>query len=718
MPTAILCINSTSAAAPFQEKPASAPAERSQAQGRAPAERLGTSITTATRRDEKVFDVPYTAYVIDSNEIQNLQLRRSTPEAVSQIPAVMGQKTAHGQGSPFMRGFTGYNTLFLIDGIRLNNSTFRSGPNQYWATVDPFSYQRLELVMGPSSVLYGTDAVGGVANAFTNRRTKFDPGVHADGRTFVRWSEAESSFIERVEGSANVDDTFGIFAGVTYKDFGDLRAGSPTGVQPNTGYWDLSGDIRADMKLSNELTFTTVYQHVDQDHVPRTHSTVDGVPFQGTKPGTERKRDYDQTRDLIYGRLTRADGGQSLDSEEFTLYWHRQQERRDRIPNATSRDISGFDVNSPGVQGQIVRDTDLGVFTGGFEYQHDFVQSFRRNFKTTAPAAEEVQGAVGDNAGYDLLGIYLQDQITAGDFEITPGVRYTFARAFADQVDNPKIASTSPSVAGNVINISERWSELTGSVRALYHVSDDVNIFGGVSQAFRAPSLSDLTAFDETSAKEFPSPGLNPERFLQEELGVKARGESWNAQVTYWETQIFGGIIPSPTGALFGTTPVVAKDNTGDGYMHGAEVQGDWNFFNRFTTFAWASWQEGYVDQTLFAGGTATNTRAPISRAMPLSGLLGLRYAGEESRWYAEVQFRGARRQDKLSFKDRTDLQRIPPGGTPGWVVADLRAGWRATENILITGALENIGNVDYRVHGSGINEPGVNFVVGVDVRF
>lgn len=712
-----LCVAASLAAAPAAAQ--NPPAESRPATDTRPrAERLDPSMTTATRRDEKVFDVPYTAHVLEAEDIQNFKLRRSTPDAISQLPEVMGQKTAMGQGSPFLRGFTGYNTLFLIDGIRLNNSAFRSGPNQYWSTVDPFSYERLEVVLGPGSVLYGTDAVGGVVQAFTNRRTKFEPGFHADGRTFFRWSEAESSFIERVEGSANADDTFGIFAGVTYKDAGDLRAGGPTDVQNNSAFWDLDGDIRADFKLSNELKFTTVYQHVDQDHVPRTHSTKYAKPFHGTVPGTEIKRDQDQTRDLLYGRLTRADVGSSVDREELTLFWHRQQERRDRIPSAGRLDISGFDVQSPGVQLQIVRDTDLGILNGGFEYQHDYVQSFKRNFKTATPVAEEVQGPLGDNAGYDLLGIYLQDTIRSGELELTPGVRYTLAHAFADQVDNPKIASTSPTAAGNVIDFSDRWSEVTGSIRALYHINPDLNIFAGVSEAFRAPSLSDLSAFDETSAKEFPSPGLEPERFLQEEIGVKARGDAWSAQVSIWETQIFGGIIPSPTGTFSGTTPVVQKDNTGDGYIHGADLQGSVGVADNLSLFGWGSWQEGYVDQTLFLTGGTSTTRAPISRAMPLAGLLGLRYSANDNKWFAEVAFRGAVRQDKLSFKDRTDTQRIPPGGTPGWFVADIRGGYRVRENILVTSALENVGNADYRIHGSGLNEPGVNFIVGIDIRF
>jgi hemoglobin/transferrin/lactoferrin receptor protein len=89
------------------------------------------------------------------------RIARTLPEALEGVTGVAVQKTAHGQGSPFIRGFTGFRTVLLIDGIRLNNGVFRDGPNQYSATVDPFALGRLEVVRGPGAVLYGSDAVGG-----------------------------------------------------------------------------------------------------------------------------------------------------------------------------------------------------------------------------------------------------------------------------------------------------------------------------------------------------------------------------------------------------------------------------------------------------------------------------------------------------------------------------------------------------------------------------
>ena len=82
------------------------------------------------------------------------------------MAGVWMQKTNHGGGSPFIRGLTGYYTLILTDGIRFNNSTFRSGPNQYLVTIDQSTLQRMEVLRGQGSVQYGSDAIGGVAQLF------------------------------------------------------------------------------------------------------------------------------------------------------------------------------------------------------------------------------------------------------------------------------------------------------------------------------------------------------------------------------------------------------------------------------------------------------------------------------------------------------------------------------------------------------------------------
>ena len=169
-------------------------------------------MVTATRTEKKPFDVPAFVDRVTGEDLRSRELSRTVPEALRAVPGVMVQKTSHGQGSPYMRGFTGFRNLFLIDGIRLNNSVFREGPNQYWNTVDPYSIGRIEVVKGPASVLYGSDAIGGTVQAFTKAPLTF---AGEAGHLYLRVASAEESFIGRGELGLGAGEKTGFLGGVT-----------------------------------------------------------------------------------------------------------------------------------------------------------------------------------------------------------------------------------------------------------------------------------------------------------------------------------------------------------------------------------------------------------------------------------------------------------------------------------------------------------------------
>ncbi len=103
---------------------------------------------------------------------------------------------------------------------------------------------------------------------------------------------------------------------------------------------------------------------------------------------------------------------------------------------------------------------------------------------------------------------------------------------------------------------------------------------------------------------------------------------------------------------------------------------------------------------------------------MPLTGQLGVRYEPAGSDWWIEGVLMGADKADELSIRDAGDTQRIPPGGTPGYVVAHLRGGWQVAENGNVGFALENLTDEDYRIHGSGSNMPGLNLILTTSWTF
>src|SRR5688572_13172576 len=147
------------------------------AQDPKPAQQDYTIYGSSPEKGQLLKDAPYSANLVTEADAQK-RMSRTFPEMIEEATGVSVQKTGPGQGSPFIRGFTGFRNVLLIDGIRLNNSVFREGPNQYWATVDSYMVESLEVVRGPSSVLYGSDAMGGTVLASTKPVVFKDQAVY------------------------------------------------------------------------------------------------------------------------------------------------------------------------------------------------------------------------------------------------------------------------------------------------------------------------------------------------------------------------------------------------------------------------------------------------------------------------------------------------------------------------------------------------------------
>jgi len=649
--------------------------------------RMPEVIVTATRSEAETLAVPYTAAALSAERLQAEQLARTVPEALKEMPAVMVQKTAHGQGSPFIRGFTGFRTLFLVDGIRLNNSTFRDGPNQYWNTVDPFSVGRLEIVKGPSSVLYGSDAIGGTVNALT--LTLPDD---LTGRAYYRYASAEDSHTGRMEGGG-ATGPLRIHAGVTVKSYGDLND------MPKTGYDEWDADLKAEYRFDADRRLVAAWQHVDQDDAWRTHRTIYAVNFHGTTNGNDLATIYDQNRDLAYVQY-------QSEALKLSVSYQYQGEVQDRVRSNWRRELSTVDVHTLGLSAQLTTPSPVGTWTYGAEYYRDWVQSEQVNYNSNGTVnAALVQGPVADDATYDLVGVYVQDQVPLpARWELTLGARYTYARAEASVVTN---------VPGGV---HDDWHNIVGSARLQWQVdrADHWRVFGGVSQGFRAPNLSDLTRFDiaRSGETEVPMPGLDPEQFIAFELGTKTQYENLQAEFAYFYTFINDMIVRQPAG----TGSLVAKRNSGEGYVHGFEASAKWQFHPQLAAFGWITWMEGAVDG--FPTISPVPTREYLSRVMPLSGAVGLRWDAPGRKFWAEALTLMSATADKLSSGDIADNQRIPPGGTPGWAVLTIRGGWRINQHFTLSAACENVFDKVYRVHGSGINEPERNLLLAAEARF
>ncbi len=679
------------------------------AQGGAEKVRLPEIVVTPTRSQREMADIPFMCDSIKGAEICLGKASRTTPEALRELPSVMIQKTAHGQGSPFLRGFTGFRTLFLVDGIRLNNSVFRDGPNQYWNTVDPFSISRLEVLRGPASVLFGSDAIGGAVNAISRAGRDSRSGRILPSRLYYRFSTAERSHILRGDANTRLGKAGAFHVGLTLKRFGDLRSGA--GRQPKTGYDEGDVDLRADFDLSSGWNITIGHQTVVQNDSWRTHKTIFARSYHGTTVGNERKRVLDQRRNFTYVRLLADDFGGPVDQLEFVLSHHRQEEDRFRVKSNYSSDRQGVDVDTLGLSMQALKHA-WGEWTCGVEYYHDSVDSYSHKYSSGGQLKScGIQGPVGDDSTYDTLGLYIQNTVDSERLQVISGARYNRCEADVGHFQDP--------VSGTSDSLHEDWDAVVGSLRLMYRLlpQDRVNVFAGVSQGFRAPNLSDLTRFDtaRTDEIETPSPGVDPEHYLACEAGIKAEAGAAAFQLAYFHTLIRDMIIRVPTGRIIDGSKEVTKKNAGDGFVHGVELETRWTISSSWRVWGNLTWMEGEVDS--FPTSDPIKKREPMSRIMPSTVNLTTRYQ-PSNRWWVEASVTAADKQDRLSTRDKADTQRIPPGGTPGYAVVSLRSGCKLSSHLTLTAVLDNVTDRNYRIHGSGVNEPGRNFILVAEYKF
>lgn len=666
------------------------------------ADPLPEVVITASRSEDNVKKVPAIVKTLDKKKIEERQ-PRTFPEAMRELPGVSIQKTANGQGSPFIRGFTGFRTLMMVDGIRYNNSTFRDGPNQYWALLDPQAMERIEVIPSQGSVLYGSDAIGGTVNAIS-KSSGFDNeaagSFFSHGQSSYRWSSAEHSHIEHLEASIGEGQKWGLHVGGTMGQFGDVVDGSGY-RQPHTGYDQWAFDIRLDVALDDHWLLTAAHQQSRQNDVWRTHSTTSGVSFDGTAIGTDRVRSFDQARSLSYVRLSGKDLVGWIDNARLTISMQTQGEEQLRVTGGGVKSLNDVDLSTLGIDLQLESLTSLGRLVYGADFYHDWVE--------TDATDNPIQGAVGDDSSYDLLGIFLQDNIDVGSrFHVILGGRFTHARADVGKFRNPTTLTQQ--------NYSDEWQNFSGNLRLMLDLDeqDRFQLFGGISQSFRSPNLSDLSRSDIalSGQTEVPSPGVSPEKYLTYEIGLKAQTETITASMAYFYTQIEDLIVRQPTGV--GTQ--VAKANGGSGYMQGIEFSTNWQINPNWSVFGHVAWVEGEADQ--FIGLTTATRREPLGKVSPLVGYGGVRWQTTSKKVWTELVCLTYGEAARMNTADQQDVQRIPPNGTPSFWLLTLRGGWQVNDHLILNAGIENMLNQNYRYHGSGSNEPGLGVNLGATVKF
>ena len=732
-------------------------------------------ITVITRVEKDTFRTPNAISVINRAQIERMNAP-TTPRILSEAVGVWAQQTTVGQGSPLLRGLTGYQAFLAIDGVRLNNSTFRSGPNQYLVTTSPDSLDRIEVLRGASSMLYGSGAMGGVISMFT-KDTILDDATEdwtIQSRAFTRFASGSSERLGRLEVLGSQKQV-GFSVGVSARWFGDVNPGigydlhhknrkfeivteKPKGVQvfdsppediPDRwlidseaplGWNAYDGDAKLSYQLTDTSTVNLAYQLWRQPQTPR---------YDKIAP-----REYDefffepQNRDLLYATYVSKPETLLIDQVLLTTSYHRQKEGRNELKRDATERRERFDtVNTLGLSAQGTNSSlpRQRVIAGGEFYLDTLAsQTIKTDITTGKEDIDDTKGRFIDGSQFWDANLYVQDEIELHDrLELTLGGRYTLYNTHADlSVRDPQFEE-----------FNQSGDALTGSVGVVAGITEALNAVANFSTSFRAPSLNDTTAVEVTNEGiDSPSPDLRSERGWTAEGGIKARYPWLIGSLTLFHGRVSDLVTRVPVEDAYAGQPlpnlikeiqqnnpgidVYVFDNVDEVQIQGVELAGMVPIQKGVSVYGNAAFTRGKV---LLINGAAPDPDKPweerIRREPPLNGMVGLRWEPPAQRFWAEFFVRAATEQRRLNRSDIRD-PRIPGTtrdtgevqfdasgaaigqGSPGWLTLNLRGGFQITQYNRLTLALENLLDQRYREHGSGINAPGFNVIVSLDNRF
>ncbi|MCC6575042.1 MAG: TonB-dependent receptor [Planctomycetes bacterium] len=670
--------------------------------------------------------------------VTTLEKRRIEERGFGQVPdllegttGVFVQHTANGQGSPFIRSLTGKQITMMVNGVRFNNSAFRSGPNQYYSSIDANNIWRIEVLRGPASVLYGSDTQGGVLSIYTYAPLgeKFDFSFGARPRYGSAGDDKRFNLFGEVTA-----ENFGGYISGTYADVDELDGGSGIGRQPHTEYeeWGVYGSL-AGRFANHKLTLT--YSHFQQVNLDRTDAVSNLVANPALLPGggtlsREIQNIFPvQADDLAILRWD-IPGSGILETLYVNFSYHRVQEDLLRTPRSgtPTRRNQGFNVHTLGANALAVLNFgELSRLTLGAEVYHDMIHSRRsdQNLVTGTVAVRDNQGQFPDWCQYTSLGLYAQDEIWLVDntLLVRPGVRFSAYRAQAD-VD---LAAT------QLDGVNETFSDITGALAFVYRPVHEFALNLSLARGFRAPNLDDLAASKGTGAgNEIPNPDLEPEDQYSVELGAKWLADHGvkDSAAPYW---LSGGVsfffsyfdnafrrVP----ATFNGAAVVKFDNSGRYRIFGMEAEASWYLTKELGLFGLPTDHVFFDGDALGASvnfswmhGDDIKNEEPVARITPLMIEASLRYEAMHGKVYIEpfTQFVG--RQDQIPSGNKGDV-RFTPHDEPSYWLFGMRAGWYPVRNFRVNFSLNNIGNRAYHGLGNGTFGPGTNAVISLEIKW
>lgn len=705
---------------------------------------LDEIVISATRWRQQTANVPAKVTSISSREVA-LQNPQTAADLLGISGKVFIQKSQQGGGSPMIRGFATNRLIYAIDGVRMNTAIFRGGNLQNVINLDPFATENTEVLFGPGSVIYGSDAIGGVMSfqTLTPQLSRTDQPL-VTGKAVTRYSSANQERTGHLD--ANVGwKKWALVTSFTSWDYGHLRQGSH-------GPDDYIKDYYVQRQDGRDVLIT---QDDPLRQIPSAYSQINLMQKVRFKPSDQWDLQYGfhYSTTSPYGRYDRHNrvrngtaryaewnyGPQSWMMnnlsvnhratrgiyDQATLRLAQQSFGESRIDRSLNRDERS--TNTENVEAYSAN-LDLVKSTGsrnklyyGVEYVRNDVSS-RGVLRDISTGIEQPGPSRYPQATWQSLGIYVDDEFRLSDqFTLQAGLRYNQFRLEADFSDNLDFYPFSFTTA-EINNGS-----LTGNLGGVYRPSDRWVFRANFGTAFRSPNVDDIgKVFDsEPGAVTVPNPDLKAEYAYNLDLGIaRVFGDVVKLDLTAFYTTLENALVRrnfqlnGQDSIFYGglLSQVQAIQNAAVANVYGLQAGIEIKLPAGFSLSSDLNYQEG--EEELDDGGTS-----PSRHAAPLFGISRLRFQNHDLTLELNAAYQGERSFEQLSVEERgkDEIYAKDADGNnyaPAWYTLNLKVMYQLDETFRLSGGVENLTDQRYRPYSSGISGAGRNFILSLRADF
>ena len=693
-------------------------------------------IISANKWEQNADEIPNEILTISPKDI-SFSNAQTSADVLSSTGQVFVQKSQLGGGSPKLRGFAANSVLIVVDGVRMNNAIYRNGNLQNIISIDPNVLEGAEVAFGPGSVIYGSDALGGVMDFHT-----LDPylseekgKVKFDGAAFTRYATANNEKTGHAHLSIG-NKKLGFFTSLTYSDFDDLRAGSnrhhdypdfgkrpeyviridgqdeivpndDENLQKFSGFDQLNLMNKLYFKASEAVDLTYAFYYGTTSDIPR----------------YDRLTETDQEGELIFAEWYY--GPQKWQLHQFKTellqptrfydqarvilaYQDVEESRNDRRlgDNRLRTRTEKVDVYSANVD----LDKSLGKNTlfYGVEYVYNEVAStgFRENLVTGAvtPTTPRYPDGGSDYlslAGYASMKRHLNEKLI---FNI--GARYSYVKLTAEVLDDSALDFSFSSF--DIAN-----SALTGSLGLVYRHNSSLRLNTLLSSGFRSPNIDDVgKVFDFSDGEvQVPNENLKPEYTYNLEFGAEiALSDDLKIHGVVYGSLLKDAMVRDDftyngqDSILFEgeMAKTVALVNTGQAYIYGASMQ----------IYATVNDHFALTSTLTFNDGEDTENNEPLRHTTPVFGKTSLIYKKDRLRSEFYAEYNGWRRRQDIPASEIDDKPHLyTVDGSPAWYTLNFKGTYQINRLLQFSAGVENILDKHYRPYSSGISAPGRNYI-------